>query len=162
MGAAAHVVAIVLLILVILGCAALASLGVMRRLYLLMTGKVPLHRIVRFVLIMIVCLIVLYPVLRHAERKSPLHLVVKPQAEGRVRNSLEVKQLIGDSLAFGSERSFSYSDQGQTGTGYFSLPVKGSLGEGLVEVTASKSNYNWQIDTIEIEAKGKRFSIPSQ
>jgi len=162
MGAAAHVVAIVVLGLVILGCLALASLDLMKRLYLLVTGKVPMHKIVGFAVIMIVCLTVLYPVLRHAERKSPLHLVVKPQAEGRVRNSLEVKQLIGDSLAFGSERSVSYSDQGQTGTGYFSMPVKGSLGEGLVEVTASKSNHNWQIDTVEIEVKGKRFSIPSQ
>ena len=162
MGAAAHVVAIVVLGLVILGCLALASLDLMKRLYLLVTGKVPMHKIVGFAVIMIVCLTVLYPVLRHAERKSPLHLVVKPQAEGRVRNSLEVKQLIGDSLAFGSERSVSYSDQGQTGTGYYSMPVKGSLGEGLVEVTASKSNHNWQIDTVEIEVKGKRFSIPSQ
>ena len=42
------------------------------------------------------------------------------------------------------------------------MPVKGSLGEGVVEVTAMKSNHNWQIDTVEIEVKGKRFSIPSQ
>src|ERR1700733_12860952 len=108
----------------------------LHKLYLLLTGRVPMNKIVRFVLIMLVGFAILFPLTLHWERNSPLHLVIKPQAESRVRASAESRALIGDGLTFGAEWSFSTHEEGQNGTGGFSFAVRGSKGKGEVEVTA--------------------------
>ena len=107
-------------------------------LFQLLTGRVPMYRIVRFVLIIGVGFAILYPTLLHFERKSALHLVIKPAAESRVRASTVAEGLLGDQISFGSEKSFEYNIGSQTGSGEFSCSVRGSKGKGDLDVTAKR------------------------
>jgi H+/Cl- antiporter ClcA len=96
----------VFLLLVALALIGWAWFRQLRGLYLLLTGRVPIYKIVRFALIMLVGLAILFPLMLHWERNSPLHLVIKPQAENCVRASTAARDLIGNGLTFGSEWSF--------------------------------------------------------
>jgi hypothetical protein len=133
----------------------------LHKLYLLLTGKVPMHKIVRFVLIMLVGLAILFPLMLHWERNSPLHLVIKPQAESRVRASAESRELIGDGLTFCSEWNFSTHEEGQNGAGDFSFAVRGSKGKGEVEVTALEKDATWSLDSVTLVVKDRRVPIPA-
>jgi hypothetical protein len=88
-------------------------------LFRLVSGRVPMYRIASVLLVGVVGFAVLSPIMDHMERKSPLHLVVKPAAEDRVRASAVAHGLLGDQISFGSEDSFHYNVGSQTGSGEF-------------------------------------------
>jgi hypothetical protein len=115
---------------------------------------------VRFVLIIGVGFAILYPTLLHFERKSPLHLVVKPAAERRVRASAVAEGLLGDQISFGSEKSFNYNIGGQTGSGEFLCSVRGSKGSGDLDVTAKETDSVWHLDSITLVMNDKSVPIP--
>jgi hypothetical protein len=83
----------------------------------LVSGRVPMYRIASVLLVGVVGFAVLSPIMDHMERKRPLHLVVKPAAEDRVRASAVAHGLLGDQISFGSEASFHYNVGSQTGSG---------------------------------------------
>lgn len=132
----------------------------LRSLYLLLTGRVPMHRIVRSVVLLLALVVVLYPSLLYWERNSPLHREIKPEAENRVRSSVVAQDLIGDGIIFGSEWSFSAHEEGVDGSGDLSFSARGSKSKGEVEVTALKKNGTWSLGSITLEANKKQVPIP--
>lgn len=119
-----------------------------------------MQRIARFVLIVGAGIAIVWPTIVHMERKSPLHLVVKPAAEDRVRASAVVRSLLGDQMSFGSEDGFHYSLGGPTGSGEYSSSVHGSKAKGDLDVTAKETDSIWHLDSITLVINDKSVPIP--
>lgn len=150
------VIGFLLLGLLVLALFAYTIFKDLGRLYRLFTGRVPMHKIAGPLILGVVGCAILFPVMNHFERKSPLHTVIKPEAENRVRTSTVARELIGDNITFGSEESYEYSGS----AGDFSCSIKGSKGKGELAVSGSKVNGAWHLDSAELVIDNKRVSIP--
>src|SRR3974390_2091302 len=102
------VIGFLLLALAVLALFVYTTFRDVHRLYRLLTGRVPMHKIVGPLIVGVVGCAILFPIMNHFERKSPLHTVIKPEAENRVRASSAVRELIGDGITFSSEESYEY------------------------------------------------------
>jgi streptogramin lyase len=106
----------------------------------------------------VVGFVVLAPVIVFMESKSPLHLVVKPAAEDRVRANASARELIGEPMSFGWERSFAE----QAGFGELTFPVRGSKGKGKLDVAAKETDNVWHLDSVTLVVNDKSVPIPVQ
>jgi hypothetical protein len=134
--------------------------GHLHKLYLLFTGRVPMYRIARFLIAIVVGFAILSPIVIHMEGKSPLHLAIKPMAEDRVRANESARELIGEPMSFGWERSFSTNGTEQEGFGELSFPVRGGKGNGDVDVTAKETLGVWRVDSTTLVTKDRSLPIP--
>jgi hypothetical protein len=128
----------------------------LRRLYLLFTGRVPMYKIAGVLILGVGGYAILSPILGHFERKSPLHTVIKPKAEDRVRASSVARKLIGDDITFGPEDSYEYSGS----DGDFTCSIRGSKGKGDLAVSGSEVNGVWHLDSAVLVIKDQRVQIP--
>ena len=154
-------VGILILVLVLLAVIVLIEIKHLRDLYSLVSGRVPMYRIARFVLIVGAVVAIGLPTALHFEHKSPLHLVIKPEAESRVRASAAARDLVGEPMSFGPEESFD-AVLGESGPGEFSFPVNGGKTSGDLKVTATKTAGSWRLDSITLSTKDKSIPIPVQ
>jgi hypothetical protein len=154
------IIGLVLFAMLVLAAYAYTTLNHAHKLYLLLSGRVPMYKIARFFILMIVGLSILFPVLFHWERHSPLHLEVKPAAEKCVRSSSVARDLLGDGLTFGSEWNFSANEESNSGNGDMTFAVHGSKTKGDIKVTALKKDGKWALDSVELIVDDKHVSIP--
>jgi len=132
----------------------------LHKLYLLLTGKVPMHKIVRLLIVMLVGGGILAAILIPIGRKMVRD--VEPQAEDRVRVSSVARDLMGEPITFGSAHGIHFEEGSETGTGGFSLSVQGPIAIGDLDVEAQKINGSWHLSSVTLSTKGKSVPIPVQ
>jgi hypothetical protein len=132
----------------------------LHRLYLLFTGRVPMYRIVRFLVVMLICAIILAAILVPIGRR--MVRAVEPLAEDRVRGNIIALSLLGAPITFGSTRGIHFDEGSETGNGGFSLPVQGDKAKGDLDVEAEKVNGSWRLSSITLSVKDKSVPIPIQ
>jgi Cytochrome oxidase complex assembly protein 1 len=151
----------VVVLLVVLAMFVFITLKDLHGLFQLVTGRVSMYRIARLLLAGGFFVAVGYPTILHFQHKSPLHLVIKPEAENRVRASTTARDALGESMSFGSEESFD-EVLGESGSGEFTFPVNGNKASGDLKVTATKTAGKWSLGSITLTTKDKRVPIPVQ
>ena len=156
-----EVIGISIFVLVVLAVIVLIELKHLRDLYSLVSGRVPMYRIARFVLVVGAVVAIGLPTALHFEHKSPLHLVIKPEAENCVRASAVARDLLGEPMSFGSEESYD-AVLGESGSGEFTFPVSGSEASGDLKVMATKAAGKSSLDSITLTTKDKSEPIPVQ
>ena len=158
---------LVLLVLAVFIVAAAACFGAMRKylhdlreLYFIVRSGAPAkriakNRIVWLLAIGVIALTVAFPAFDRMERKSPLHVVVKPAAEAAIRANNDARDLVGEPMSFGKEESWSYSSE----SGDMSFQLVGSRAKGDVHVTAKAVDGVWQPTSITLRVADKSLSI---
>ncbi len=116
------------------------------------------NRIIWLLIIGAVALTVVFPAMDYMERKSPLHQVVKPSVEARLRSDADAQTLLGEPISFDNEESWSYNSE----SGDMSFGVNGSKAKGGVYAKATKVDGAWRATEIDLQVGSSSISIPAQ
>lgn len=150
----------VALLLVGLALLVYATAKGLHDLFMLITGKVPMHRIVRVLVVMLIFVAIIAAVVIPVGRK--MIRTVEPQAEDRVRANSLVRNLLGEPITFGSARGIHFEADLKTGTGGFSLKVQGRKATGDLDLEAEEMNGAWRLSSVTLVMGDQRVPIPAQ
>ena len=81
------------------------------------------------------------------------------EAITKVNQNPEVNELLGGPVMPGMGMSGSVKENDNSGSADFTVPIKGSKGEGSMHVVAVQANGVWTCTTIDVVAGGKTIDV---